>query len=143
DIYHIMAGKTLKLLKLTVAMLSLVGEQRFLRVWKSFEYPHQWSKLPNPISHVESFMMSDCIRLGMVMLFILNRSLDANSFKPTKLVKLQRRSGLQRNQVANAIINCWSIVAKCTRLVFKFLLSISDYKEFEKILKEEREVLTI
>ncbi|CAG8673906.1 17405_t:CDS:2, partial [Racocetra fulgida] len=53
DIYHIMAGKTLKLLKLTVAILSLVGEQRFLRVWRSFEYPQQWSKLPNPISHIE------------------------------------------------------------------------------------------
>ncbi|CAG8828485.1 19574_t:CDS:2, partial [Cetraspora pellucida] len=121
DIYHIMAGKTLKLLKLTVAMLSLVSKQRFFRVWKSFKYPHQWSKLSNPISYVESFMMSDCIQLGMIMPFILNRSLDANSFKPTEL----------------------SIVAKCTHLVFKFPLSISDYKELEKILKEEREVLTI
>jgi hypothetical protein len=59
DVYHMAAGKILKLLKLTVSMLSPEGEKNFLRIWKMFEYPSQWSKLPNPISHIESFMMSD------------------------------------------------------------------------------------
>ena len=59
DIYHLIAGKTLKLLKLTITMLSSEGEQNFIKKWKSFEYPRQWSKLPNPISHLESFMMSE------------------------------------------------------------------------------------
>ena len=77
-----MAGKALKFLKLTISVLSPDGEQRFLNIWKSFEYPHQWSKLPNPISHIESFMMSDCLRLVMVMPFILDRSLTSpNYFK--------------------------------------------------------------
>ena len=44
DIFHIMAGKTLKFLKLTIAMLSPEGEQKFLEAWRSFEYSHQWSK---------------------------------------------------------------------------------------------------
>jgi len=55
------AGKTLKLLKLTLALLSPDGEQRFIRVWKTFKYPKQWPKLPNPVSHIESFMMLDCL----------------------------------------------------------------------------------
>src|SRR4051812_37788566 len=75
DIYHLIAGKTLKLLKLTITMLSPEGQLNFIREWKSFEYPRQWSKLPNPISHLESFMMSNRLRLGMVMPFILNRFL--------------------------------------------------------------------
>jgi hypothetical protein len=139
DIYHLIAGKTLKLLKLTIAMLSLDGEQIFINIWKSFEYPSQWSKLPNPVSHIESFMMSDCLRLTMVMPFILNRSLiNNNCFKSSELVKFKNQSSLHSNQVINAIIKCWSIVAKCSRLVFKLSLTNNDYIELEKSLKIER-----
>jgi hypothetical protein len=142
DIFHIMAGKTLKLLKLTIVMLSPEGEQSFIRVWKSFEYPYQWSKLPNPISHIESFTMADCLRLGMVIPFILNRSLSTNCLKSLELSKLQERTGLHRNQVANAIIKCWSIVAKCSQLAFKISLTNNDYEELKNNLKKERELLT-
>src|SRR2546423_7149653 len=99
DPYHLVAGKTLKLLKLTMAMLSPEGEQNFISTWKSFEYPRQWSKLPNPISHIESFMMSDCLRLGMVMPFILNRFLTINCLKPQELVKIQERTNFYHNQI--------------------------------------------
>ncbi|PKC02865.1 hypothetical protein RhiirA5_424612 [Rhizophagus irregularis] len=141
DIYHIIAGKTLKLLKLTITMLSPEGERNFIREWKSFEYPKQWSKLPNPISHLESFMMSDRIRLGMVMPFILNRSLTINCLKQQEMDKLQRRIKLNRNQVINAIIKCWAIVAKCSQLTFKISLTIDDRIELERYLKKEREAL--
>ncbi|UZO07040.1 uncharacterized protein OCT59_027344 [Rhizophagus irregularis] len=141
DIYHIIAGKTLKLLKLMITMLSPEGERNFIREWKSFEYPKQWSKLPNPISHLESFMMSDRIRLGMVMPFILNRSLTINCLKQQEMDKLQRRIKLNRNQVINAIIKCWAIVAKCSQLTFKISLTIDDRIELERYLKKEREAL--
>ncbi|PKC61845.1 hypothetical protein RhiirA1_465952 [Rhizophagus irregularis] len=137
-----MAGIASKFLKLTIAMLSPDGEERFLKFWKSFEYPHQWSKLPNPISHIESFMMSDCLQLVMVMPFILNRSLTTNCFKSLELAKLQERTELQRNQVVNAIVRCWSIVAKCSQLAFKPSLTSSDYEELEKTLKIELQFLT-
>ncbi|KAF0479487.1 HCP-like protein [Gigaspora margarita] len=137
-----MAGKISKLLKLTIAMLSPDSEQRFLGVWKSFKYPYQWSKLPNPISHNESFIISDCLRLGMVMPFILHRSLTTNCFRPLVFTNLQEQTGLHRNQVASAVIRCWSIVAKCSRLVFKFPLTNSDYEDLKKNLKEERQALT-
>ena len=142
DIYHLIAGKTLKLLRLTIAMLSPEGEQKFLSAWKSFEYPHQWSMLPNPISHIESFMMSDCLRLGMVMPFILNRSLTINCLKSQESVKLQERSNLHRNQVTNAIINCWVLVAQCTQLAFKQSLTTKDYENLENYLKKEMKALT-
>lgn len=141
DIYHIIAGKTLKLLKLTIAMLSPEGERNFIEEWKSFEYPQQWSKLLNPISHLESFMMSDRIRLGMVMPFILNRSLTINCLKKQKIDKLQERTKLNRNQVINTIVKCWAIVAKCSRLAFKISLTIDDCIELERYLKKEREAL--
>jgi hypothetical protein len=142
DIYHIIAGKALKLLRLTIAILSPDGERNFISIWKSFEYPCQWSKLPNPISHIESFMMSDCLRLGMVVPFILNRSLTINCLKSQELAKLQERSGLQRNQVTNAIINCWVLVAKCTQLAFKQSMTTKDYEDLEIYLKKERKALT-
>ncbi|CAI2199923.1 15208_t:CDS:1, partial [Funneliformis geosporum] len=58
-----------------------------------------------------------------------------------ELMKLQDRTGLHRNQVANAIIKCWSIVAKCSQLAFKLSLTNDDYKELENILKKERQAL--
>uniref|UniRef100_U9TNK8 Uncharacterized protein n=1 Tax=Rhizophagus irregularis (strain DAOM 181602 / DAOM 197198 / MUCL 43194) TaxID=747089 RepID=U9TNK8_RHIID len=86
------AGQTLKLLKVTISMLSPEGERNFISVWKSFEYPRQWSKLPNPISHIETFMMSDRLRLGM----------------PQEIEKLQEQTNMNRNQVISNIIKCWA-----------------------------------
>lgn len=142
DIYHLMAGKTLKLLKATIDLLSPDGKQKFISVWKSFEYPYQWSKLPNPISHVESFMMSDLLKLGMVMPFILNRFLTTDFLKQLDLAKLQTQAGLHHNQVINAIIKCWSITAKCTWLAFNHSLTNKDYEDLDNLLKTERELLT-
>ena len=130
-----------KLLKLTITMLSSEGEQNFIKKWKSFEYPRQWSKLPNPISHLESFMMSDRLRLGMVMPFILNRSLTINCLKPQEIAKLQEQANLNQNQVVNTIIKCWAIVAKCSQLAFKISLTNNDYIDLEKYLKKEQKAL--
>ncbi|CAB4478417.1 unnamed protein product [Rhizophagus irregularis] len=55
--------------------------------------------------------------------------------------KLQRRIKLNRNQVINAIIKCWAIVAKCSQLTFKISLTIDDRIELERYLKKEREAL--
>ena len=87
-------------------------------------------------------MMSDRLRLGMVMPFILNRSLTINCLKPQEIAKLQERVNLNQNQVVNTIIKCWAIVAKCSQLVFKISLTDEDYKELEKYLKKERQILT-
>jgi len=86
-------------------------------------------------------MMSDRIRLGMVMPFILNRTLSVNCLRPQELVKLQEGTNLNRNQVINAIIKCWAIVAKCSCLAFKISLTNDDFVDLEKYLKMERRAL--
>ncbi|CAG8801338.1 22067_t:CDS:2, partial [Cetraspora pellucida] len=71
DIYHATAGKIMRLLNLTVNLFSLEGQTTFLKHWKNFEYPIYWGKLPNLISYHKSFMISDYLRLAMIIPFIL------------------------------------------------------------------------
>ena len=73
DVYHLTAGKVLRFLKITIEALSLEGKTSFIKYWKTFEYLRTWQKLPNPISHVDTFMMVDCLRLNMMIPFILDR----------------------------------------------------------------------
>lgn len=75
DVYHATAGKIGRLLKLTCELFSREGEDHFIEVWKDFDKPKKWSRLPNPISHYASFMMSDYFQLAMIMPFILYRFL--------------------------------------------------------------------
>ena len=88
DIYHTTARKIMRLLKLTVNLFLPKGQKKFIEAWKNFEYPAHWGHLPNPISHHESFMMFDYLRLAMVMLFILNRSLKTWHIKSAKLTNI-------------------------------------------------------
>ncbi|GBB87224.1 hypothetical protein RclHR1_13670005 [Rhizophagus clarus] len=85
DVYHATAGKVLRFLKITIDALSLEGKSSFIIFWRSFDYPRIWQKLPNPISHINSFMMSDCLRLGMMIPFIFNRFLKPQHFKRSEL----------------------------------------------------------
>ncbi len=61
NIYHATTGKIGRLLKLTCELFSREGEDDFIKIWKNFEIPKKWSHLPNPISHRDSFMMSDLL----------------------------------------------------------------------------------
>ncbi|RGB22155.1 hypothetical protein C1646_776536 [Rhizophagus diaphanus] len=81
DIYHAIAGKIGWLLKLTCELFSQEGEDDFIKIWKNFEIPKKWSYLPNPISHYNSFMMSDLLKLAMIMPFLLNQFLKESSLK--------------------------------------------------------------
>ena len=95
DIYHAMAGKIGRLLNITVNLLSRDGEAAFLEIWKSFEKPSAWCHLPNPISYRESFMMSDYLRLTMIMPFILCHFLKSSHLKNNELEIIQRRINSQ------------------------------------------------
>gem|GEM_PF-888645 len=78
DAYHATAGKIGRLLRLTCELFSREGENDFIKSWKDFEKPKKWSRLPNPISHRDSFMMSDYLRLAMIMPYILQRFLKVS-----------------------------------------------------------------
>lgn len=100
DVYHAIAGKVLKFLRITIDALSSEGKLAFILSWKVFKYPRSWQKLPNLNSHLESFMMSDGLRLAMVMPFIFNRILKPQNFKQSEIDKFRSWTGFSRNDLA-------------------------------------------
>jgi hypothetical protein len=142
DIYHATAGKIGRLLKLTCELFSQEGENDFIKTWKNFEKPKTWSRIPNPISHHESFMMSDYLRLAMIMPFILNRFLKISSLKERGAKNIQQRTNALRiNLVKNIIISCWVHVAKTMSMVFNSKFTVISYEELQQSLEEEITIL--
>jgi hypothetical protein len=123
-------------------LFSQEGEGEFIKAWKNFEKPKKWSHLPNPISHHASFMMSDYLRLAMIMPFVLNSFLKISSLKENESkVVLQRIDASRISMVKSAIISCWVHVAKTMRMVFESKFTLDSYDELQKCLKEEMIIL--
>lgn len=143
DVYHLTAGKIQRLLSITMNLLSQEGEKKFLEIWKHFEYPKQWHKLPNPVGHHDSFMMSDCLRLAMMMPFILNRFLEPSCIKKLDLSTIQQRCNVnQGNAATKIIITCWKTIAETTAFIFKESFSKDDYMELQRCLETEMIILS-
>ncbi|UZO13261.1 uncharacterized protein OCT59_004765 [Rhizophagus irregularis] len=118
-------------------------EKKFLEIWKHFEYPKQWHKLPNPVGHHDSFMMSDCLRLAMMMPFILNRFLEPSCIKKLDLSTIQQRCNVnQGNAATKIIITCWKTIAETTAFIFKESFSKDDYMELQRCLETEMIILS-
>jgi hypothetical protein len=141
DIYHATAGKIGRLLKLTCELFSQEGEKKFIEIWKNFEGPKNWSRLPNPISHHASFMMSDYLQLAMIMPFLLYKFLKDSSLKTNEIIAIQNRMDINRNSVPNQIISCWVTIAKTMKIVFSNKFTSDNYTELQKCLEEELEIL--
>jgi hypothetical protein len=143
DIYHLTSGKVLRFLKITIEALTLEGKSEFIKFWKSFEYPRTWQKLPNPISHIDSFMMSDCLRLAMMIPFILNRFLKPTHFKKPELASFQRRTGVSRSDLAvNLWVKCWVLMARTMTIAFKHSFTEEDYIQLRECLDSERKLFS-
>ena len=144
DIYHLTAGKVLRFLKITIEALLPEGKSEFITAWKSFEHPKTWRKLPNPISHLDSFMMSDCLQLAMIFPFILNRFLKHTHFKNSDLISFQRRTGITRSDhAAKHWLKCWIVMAKTMSIAFKDSFTKEDYNELHQCLHNERTLLSM
>jgi len=143
DVYHATAGKVLRLFKMTIEAFTQEGKLAFIAVWKAFEYPRTWHKLPNPISHIDSFMMSDCLQLAMMFPFILNRFLKHQHVKQFELTKLRTRTSISRNDLAvNLWVRCWVVVAKTMATAFKHSFTEDDYVKLRECLDNERRLLS-
>ena len=143
DAYHATAGKVLRFLKMTINAFSPEGKSAFITTWKAFEYPKTWHKLPNPISHIDSFMMSDCLQLAMVFPFVLNRFLNHQHFKRSEINKFRERTGVSRSDlIINHWVKCWTLVAKTTAMTFRRSFSEQDYIELGECLDNERKCLS-
>jgi hypothetical protein len=142
DVYHATAGKVGRLLKLMCESLSREGERDFINIWKDFEKPKKWSSLPNPISHHASFMMSDYLRLAMVMPYILHRFLKVSSLKENEVETIKRRIEVPRaDLVPKAIISCWVRVAITMKAVFSSEFTVDGYENLKNCLQEELLIL--
>jgi len=87
-------------------------------------------------------MMSDYLRLAMIMPFILNSFLKVSSLKENESkIIMQRIDTLRISTVKNAIISCWVHVAKTMRMVFESKFTLDSYDELQKCLKEEMIIL--
>jgi len=124
-------------------LFSKEGECEFIKAWKSIEKPKKWPRLPNPISHHASFMMSDYLRLAMIMPFILNSFLKASSLKENESKAIMQRidTSSHINIVKNAIISCWVHVAKTMKMVFESKFTLGSYDELQKCLRKEMIIL--
>ncbi|POG74932.1 hypothetical protein GLOIN_2v1475793 [Rhizophagus irregularis DAOM 181602=DAOM 197198] len=143
DIYHATAGKIKRLLRLTCELFSHEGENAFIRTWKALEKPKKWAHLPNPISHHESFMMSDYLRLAMIMPFILHRFLKVIHIKSDNLALIQQRINVQRNDlVPKYIVKCWVCVAQTMKIAFDRHFTNEKYIELQRCLDAEMNILT-
>ncbi|GET53089.1 hypothetical protein GLOIN_2v1790940 [Rhizophagus irregularis DAOM 181602=DAOM 197198] len=106
------------------------GEDNFIEIWKNFEIPKRWSCLPNPITHYNSFMMSDLLRLAMIMPFLLNQFLKESSIKRNETAMIQQR------------IDAFRIhVAKTMKAVFNKKFISDSYEELQQCLEEEFSIL--
>ncbi|CAB4426956.1 unnamed protein product [Rhizophagus irregularis] len=142
DVYHATAGKIGRLLKLTCELFSREGEDNFIEIWKNFEIPKRWSRLPNPITHYNSFMMSDLLRLAMIMPFLLNQFLKESSIKRNETAMIQQRIDAFRvSSVPKIIISCWIHVAKTMKAVLTRNLHQIAMRNCKKCLEEEFSIL--
>lgn len=146
DAYHAIAGKVQRLMECTFSLLNSSGEITFLNYWKNFETPSGWCRLPNPIKHRNSFMFSDCLRLAMIMPFLLRRFLATSHIKDAELYFLQNQLMNSTRipspaQIVNTIISCWVAIAKASQLSFNSTFTKQTYKELEEALKIEHDYL--
>ena len=143
DVYHLTAGKVLRFLKVTIEALLPEGKMELITVWKSFEYPKAWRKLPNPISHIDSFMMSDCLQLAMMFPFILNRFLKHSHFKKPELALFQHHTGITRSDLAVKLwLKCWVLMSQTMALAFKDSFMKEDYDKLRECLDNEQKLLS-
>src|SRR6266542_3158848 len=98
---------------------------------KTFEKPKNCVRLPNPISHHASFMMSDYLRLAIIMPFLLQNFLKDSSLKNNDVAIIQERLNIknQNNAVSKYIISCWVHIAKIMKAVFSNKFKLNGYKE--------------
>ena len=73
-------------------------------------------------------MMSDYLRLAIIMPFILQKFLNSLSLKNNEAIAIKNRVSININLVSNYIISYWIIVIRIIKVIFsnKFILNRYD-----------------
>ena len=83
-------------------------------------------------------MMSNLLRLAMIMPFLLNRFLKESILKNNEAATIRQKIDVaQISLVLKAIISCWVHVAKTMKAVFNKEFTLDSYEELQLCLKEE------
>jgi hypothetical protein len=136
DAFHAVAGLGGRLLNITLESFTRDGEAKFLTVWKSFEFPSYWTRQQNPISHRNSYFMSDTLRLAIMMPFLLRRCLNNRSIKDNIIQRIKENNQLRLNSQAISMIKqCWIKFAICSKAVFAESMSDNDYVRLDATLQ--------
>jgi hypothetical protein len=137
-----MAGLGGRLLDSTFNIFTKEGLENFIITWKDFEIPSTWSRQQNPVTHRQSYFMSDILRLTMIFPFLLRRFLDTNMVKSEVIQEIRNQNSLQRASQAVLLINkCWINFAILTKLVFTSTLQDSDYARLEQLSKNFTDIV--
>ena len=136
DPFHYLAGLAHRLFDhLFKYELEKSGLDALHNSWKTFELPKSWKHLQSPITHFESYWMSDSLRLTMVMPYILLRCLISAHFKQDFAESVKDRCLLMNlRQVKAVIIEAWSLFAKFCAKVFANEFCRSDYQTLDQLL---------
>ncbi|GBB83725.1 hypothetical protein RclHR1_01040030 [Rhizophagus clarus] len=143
DPYHAVAGKVARFLECTCSILTSQGESSIIQYWKAFETPRKWARLPNLIKHRHSFMMSDVLRLSMILPFILKRCLHSGTIKSEYLTATKERLSLShQNNVIKKLVKTWALVAKASKEIFStIILQPEYYDNLSQTLNNEHHAL--
>ncbi len=87
-------------------------------------------------------MMSDSLRLAMIMPFILNRILKPQIFKQSEIGIFRNWTGVSRNDLAIKLwLKYWILVAKTMSITFMHSFTEEDYTKLSEYLDNERKLL--
>ncbi|CAB4401532.1 unnamed protein product [Rhizophagus irregularis] len=87
-------------------------------------------------------MISDLLRLPMIMPFWLNQFLKESSIKRNETVMIQQRiDAFQVSLIPKIIISCWIHIAKTMKVIFNKKFTSNSYEELQQCLEEEFSIL--
>ncbi|CAB5384706.1 unnamed protein product [Rhizophagus irregularis] len=136
DPFHCLAGLARRLLDhLFNHELEISGLDALHSTWLIFEMPRNWKRIQSPITHLDSYWMSDSLRLVMIMPFILSRCLNTTQLKQCFVITVKNNFELTNSrQVKAVIVKTWSLFARLCAKVFANVFHKSDYQALDQLV---------
>ncbi|PKC65188.1 hypothetical protein RhiirA1_515098 [Rhizophagus irregularis] len=136
DPFHCLAGLACRLLDhLFNHELERSGLDALHSTWLIFEMPRNWKRIQSPITHLDSYWMSDSLRLVMIMPFILSRCLNTTQLKQCFVITVKNNFELTNSrQVKAVIVKTWSLFARLCAKVFANVFHKSDYQALDQLV---------
>lgn len=136
DPFHCLAGLARRLFDhLFKYELEKSGLDALHNTWRNFEIPRNWKRIQSPITHLDSYWMSDSLRLIMLMPFILSRCLNSTHLKQHFAITIKNNCELTNiSQVKGTMIKAWSLFAKLCAKVFAIEFRKSDYQALDQLV---------